>query len=154
MPQPIPAGRAVGPRLAVLGVGPDAPGDRGRFRGGAWELGREAASGERQVCLIVLDSERLPAALWRHSSQVGRMRLGGGGLAGSLSGGDLGRFDLGLGLRLGIGIGLELGLGVRSETGPRLGARSGLGPEEGGVRAKKSLTLSPIPEVRFRPRSG
>ena len=33
----------------------------------------------------------------------------GGGLAGSLSRGDLGRFDLGLGLGLGIGIGLELG---------------------------------------------
>ena len=43
------------------------------------------------------------------------------GLVGSLSGGDLGRFDLGLGIGLGIGIGSELGLGARSETVPRLG---------------------------------
>ena len=46
----------------------------------------------RQVCLIVLDSERLPAALWRHSSQGGGVGWGGGNLAGPEPvGGDLGR---------------------------------------------------------------
>ena len=46
----------------------------------------------RQVCLIVMDPERLPAALWRHSLQGGRLGWWGGNLVvPEPVGGDLGR---------------------------------------------------------------
>ena len=112
--------------LALPGGEPTASGERRRFRSGARSGGGRVRLGERQVCLIVLDSERLPAALWRHSSQEGRIYRGGG-LAGSPSGGDLGRLFLGVGLGLGTELELGLGLGLGLGEGLRLGLGLGSG---------------------------
>ena len=90
--QPTPSGGVAGLRLTPRGEEPAASGERSRFLGGAGAGSAGGGRAMRQVCLIVLDSERLPAALWRHSSQRGGLGWGGGNLAGPEPvGGDLGR---------------------------------------------------------------